>query len=69
MIDFFDVATSQMEAPYLSKTPTEDDFVEVVHKLVKMNSKESWTFVGLLYFIYIRWTYKNIVGILFRAHN
>lgn len=45
LIGFFDVATGRMEAPYLNKTRTEDDFVEAVRKLVETDPKASWTFV------------------------
>lgn len=45
LIGFFDVATGRMEAPYLNKTRTEDDFVEAVRKLVETDPNASWTFV------------------------
>lgn len=45
LIGFFDVATGRMEAPYLNKTRTEEDFVEAVRKLVETDPQASWTFV------------------------
>lgn len=45
LIGFFDVATGRMEAPYLNKTRTEDDFVKAVRKLVETDPNASWTFV------------------------
>lgn len=45
LIGFFDVATGRMEAPYLNKTRTEEDFVEAVRRLVETDPQASWTFV------------------------
>lgn len=45
LIGFFDVATGRMEAPYLNKTRTEEDFVEAVRKLTETDPQASWTFV------------------------
>lgn len=45
LIGFFDVATGRLEAPYLNKTRTEDDFAEAVRRLVETDPQASWTFV------------------------
>lgn len=44
-IDFFDVATGHMEAPYLNQTRTEEDFVKAVQALVDTDPCACWTFV------------------------
>ena len=45
LIGFFDVATGRMEAPYLNKTRTEEDFVEAVRTLVETDPQAPWTFI------------------------
>lgn len=45
LIGFFDVATGRVEAPYLNKTRTEEDFVKAVAALVNTDPDASWTFV------------------------
>ena len=45
LIGFFDVVTGRMEAPYLNRTRTEEDFVKAVSALVKTDPEASWTFV------------------------
>lgn len=45
LIGFFDVATGRVEAPYLNKTRTEEDFVKAVETLVNTDPDASWTFV------------------------
>lgn len=45
LIGFFEVATGRVEAPYLNKTRTEDDFAEAVRRLVGTDPQVSWTFV------------------------
>lgn len=45
LIGFFDVATGRMEAPYLNKTRTEEDFVEAVRKLVETDPQAPWAFI------------------------
>lgn len=45
LIGFSDVATGRLEAPYLNKTRTEDDFAEAVRRLVETDPQASWTFV------------------------
>lgn len=45
LIGFFDVATGRIEAPYLNKTRTEEDFEAAVRGLIETDPKAPWIFV------------------------